>query len=79
MGGTLLKGSSGNRGKGGSRLTVNVEEGEGRRGGAGVVGGGAERPAPARSRHAVTLRQGRPRTPTGGHGATVTGGAIKTV
>jgi hypothetical protein len=78
--GALLKGSDGKQGKeGGSRVDVRVEEGEGRRGGPGTAAGGAGRPAPARSQRAAVLRQGRPGMPTGGPGASVTGGTVKTV
>jgi hypothetical protein len=72
--------------RGGSEVGVGVgvEEGEGRRGGLvqrQVARDGQHRAEAGarRKRRVVALNQGRSGTPTGGPGATVMGGAVKTV
>jgi hypothetical protein len=83
--GTLLKGSGGKQGKEGGLGSVSAwrreKEGEGGLARRRAARDGQQRPEADMQGwwHVVALRQGRPRTPTGGLGATVTGDAVKTV
>jgi hypothetical protein len=83
--GTLLKGSGGKQGKEGGLGSVSAwrreKEGEGGLARRRAARDGQQRPEADMQGwwHVVALRQGRPGTPTGVLGATVTGDAVKTV